>query len=342
MKALVKTERLQGHVELQEVERPNPGKGEVLIQIYAASVCGSDLHAYKYDSSYSFMTIPVILGHELSGIVEAIGEGVSAVKRGDRVIVEANLFCGICKHCVSGDTHICENYKVQGLHLNGGFSEYFCTKETYVHRIPDELNLRNAVLTEPLAVVVHAICDRSNIKPGEYAAVFGPGPIGMLAAQVIRSLGAIPVLYGVQSDEAVRLRTARSLGIRTVNLTAQPAQLVLQELKRDAFDHIVDCSGSTAALETGISVLKKGGQLTLVGLFPSLSSLDLSAIVRREIKMVGSYACRKENYVKAIELLTSKAVHAETLMTPYRLENHESAFEDALSKKVIKPVFILR
>lgn len=340
MKALVKTERLQGRIALQEVERPEQQSGDVLIQIHAASICGSDLHAYQYDPSYSFMTVPVILGHELSGVVEAVGEGVTAVKPGDRVIVEANLSCERCSHCMAGDTHICENYKVMGLHLNGGFAEYFCTKEKYVHRIPDELELQHAALTEPLAVVVHAIYDRSNIKPGEYVAVMGPGPIGLLAAQVIRTVNAIPVLYGVDSDEAVRLPTARSLGIRTVNLTEQPANDVLFEFKREAFDHIVDCSGSTAALETGFSMLKKGGQLTLVGLFPSLSSLDLSTIVRREIKMVGSYSCKKENYERAIELLTLQAVAVETLMTAYRLEQYESAFEDAQSKKVIKPVFI--
>lgn len=342
MKALVKTARARGHVELMEVERPEPRRGEVLVRIHAASVCGSDLHAYQYDASYAFMTVPVILGHELSGVVEAVGEGVAGVKPGDRVIAEANLACGECVYCKAGDSHICENFKVQGLHVNGGFAEFFRTGEHSVHRIPDALDLQLAALTEPLAVVVHAIRDRSHIRPGEYAAVFGPGPIGILAALVIATAGATPILFGIGDDEQVRLPAARSLGIRACNLSVQSAEDVLRELGRNAFDHVVDCSGSAAALETGLGVLKKGGQATLVGLFPGPSTLDLSRVVRREIRIVGSYACKRSNYLQAIELLTNRTIDVEPLMAPYRLEQHEAAFGDALTKRVIKPVFLLQ
>lgn len=257
MRALVKTERLRGHVVLREVELPKPQKDDVLIRIHAASVCGSDLHAYRYDPSYSFMAVPVILGHELSGIVEEVGEGVTDVKPGDRVIVESNVSCGRCAYCLAGDHHICEHYRVRGLHLDGGFAEYICTKVYDVHRIRADLDLLRAVWTEPLVVVVHAIKDRAQIREGDYVAVFGPGPIGILAAQVIRTVGAVPVIIGLGSDEEARLPAARALGIRTVNLSKQAIGKVMGELKCGAFDCIIDCSGSTTAIETGISVLKK-------------------------------------------------------------------------------------
>jgi L-iditol 2-dehydrogenase len=158
---------------------------------------------------------------------------------------------------------------------------------------------------------------------------------------VIRTAGATPVLFGIESDEPVRLSAARGLGIRTVNLSRQSSKEALGEMGLDSFDHIVDCSGSTAALESGLDVLKKGGKLTLVGLFPSVSTLDFSIIVRREIKMVGSYASKKENYTRAIELLAANLIAVDVLVTHYPLDEHDKAFQDALAKKVVKPVFVL-
>lgn len=341
MRALVKTERAAGSVKLMDVNKPEPGPFEVLIRVSAASICGSDLHAYAYDPSYHFISVPVILGHELSGVVESVGGQVDAVKPGDRVIVEANTYCGTCEHCLAGQTNICEHYRVQGLHVNGGFADYFCTHQKHVHRVPDSLDLVTASITEPLSIAVHAIYDRSNIKPGEYAAVFGPGPIGLLAAQVIRTVGAIPVLFGIDSDELSRMPAARELGIRTVNLMKQSLEDTLGDLQIAAFDHVVDCSGSGAALDSGLSVLKKGGRMTLVGLFPGRVDFDFSAVVRREVNVVGSYGCTPANYLQSLELLAEKRIAVESLHARYALEQYEDAFRDAFDKKVIKPLLMI-
>lgn len=342
MRALVKTERAAGSVALMDVQMPEPGPHDVRIRVHAASICGSDLHAYQYDPSYHFISVPVILGHELSGVVESVGVQVKSVKPGDRVIVESNTYCGTCEPCRAGQTNICEHYQVQGLHINGGFADYFCTHEKHVHRIPESLDLATASMTEPLSIAVHAIYDRSIIKTGDYAAVFGPGPIGLLAAQVIRTVGAIPVLFGIDSDEQSRMPVARELGIRTANLTKQPPEETLRDLQIPAFDHVVDCSGSGAAIESGLSVLKKGGQVTLVGLFPGRVDLDFSRVVRREVKLVGSYGCTPANYLQSLELLAEKRVAASPLHTVYELEQYEDAFRDALSKRAIKPLFIIQ
>ncbi|NRF94360.1 alcohol dehydrogenase catalytic domain-containing protein [Paenibacillus frigoriresistens] len=323
---------------MRKVDVPEPNVGEIRIRVQAASVCGSDLHAYNYDSSYSFMRVPVILGHEFAGTIDAVGDGVDTAVLGERVIAEANLFCGICSTCVSGKNHICENFKIHGFHINGGFAEYLCVNQEFIHRIPEEIGIEQASLIEPLSVSVHAVYDRSNIKNGDHVAIFGPGPIGLLTAQVVRCKGGIPVLFGIDSDEQCRLPVARSLGISTVDTSKKSLEQILVNQNFSSFDQVIDCSGSSAAVETGLNGLKKGGQLILVGIFPSLSNMDLSKIVRREVTIGGSHTSTRENYKQSIELLANGQINTDQLVTYYQLEEYERAFQDAVTKKVIKPV----
>lgn len=235
---------------MKKAALPEPKAGEVRIRVQAASVCGSDLHAYHFDPSYSFIRVPVILGHEFAGIIDAVGEGVDTAALGERVIAEANLFCGICSTCASGNHHICENFTIHGFHVNGGFAEYLCVNQEFIHTIPEAIGIVKASLIEPLSVAVHAVYDRANIKNGDYVAVFGPGPIGLLTAQVVRCKGGIPILFGIDSDEQSRLPVARSLGIRTINLSKESLEHILADLNIPSFDQVIDCSGSSSAVET--------------------------------------------------------------------------------------------
>jgi L-iditol 2-dehydrogenase len=338
MKAVVKTARRSGCVELQELPVPQPQTGEVRIRVKAASICGSDIHAYHYDPSYSFISVPVILGHEFSGVVDAVHPSVTEFTPGDRVVVEAIHYCGRCRSCASGDKHICEHFQVIGLHKNGGFAEYVCVPEPFIHKLPEEVEIETASVVEPLSVAVHAVRNQMHTTAGEVIAVFGPGPIGLFAAQVIKSVGATPVLFGIDSDEKARLPLGREWGIATVNLSKVPADRILAELGVDRFDQVIDCSGSPQAVELGLELLKKGGKMTLVGLFKDRSTIDYSKIVRNEIMLIGSYSSTSENYREAIELLMRGTVQTDKMLSHYRLTEHDQAFQDAIAKRIIKPV----
>ncbi|MGG1660681.1 zinc-dependent alcohol dehydrogenase [Brevibacillus sp. NRS-1366] len=340
MKAIVKTARQAGHLELREMELPQPQAGEVRVRVRAASICGSDIHAYHYDPSYWFMTVPVVLGHEFAGVVDAVGEGVDTVKLGERVTVEAIHYCGECRSCRENNRHICERFQVIGLHKNGGFAHYVCVPQQFIHPLPAELKLEQAAVVEPLSIAVHAVYDRLKAERGQTVAVFGPGPIGMFTAQVLKSAGYIPVLFGIDSDEKTRLPAARALGIATVNLS-QGIQEALSGLGIERFDHAVDCSGSSQAVEQGLAVLKKGGSLTLVGLFKDRADIDFSQLVRNEISLVGSYSSTSANYHEAIRLLVDGEVRVDNLLTYYPLEEYEQAFQEAMDKNCIKPVLLM-
>lgn len=341
MKAVVKTARQPGCVELQEVPVPQPQTGEVRIRVEAASVCGSDIHAYHYDPSYSFISVPVILGHEISGVVDAVHPSVTGVKPGDRVVVEAVHYCGTCRSCASGNKHICEHFQVIGLHKNGGFAEFVCVPEQFLHQVPGETASEAAAIVEPLSIAVHAVQNRMNVAAGEVIAVFGPGPIGLFTAQIIKSAGATPILFGIDSDEKARLPLARKLGIATVNLSLIDTDQNLSTIGVDRFDQVVDCSGSSQAVELGLNLLKKGGKFTLVGLFKDRSTIDYSKIVRNEITLLGSYSSTSVNYREAIQLLVCGKVQIDNMLTKYRLTEFDKAFQDAIAKNVIKPVLTI-
>jgi L-iditol 2-dehydrogenase len=337
MKALLKTERLPGHIALADVPTPKPGPGEVLVRVTAASVCGSDLHAFHYDASYHFMAVPVILGHEVTGIVESTGEGAARFRRGDRVVAEAIHYCGTCSCCRLGRFHICEQFQVMGLHKNGGFAEFFIIPEQFVHSVPDELDPTIACLVEPLSIAVHAVKHRTRITPGDRVGIFGPGAIGLFTAQVVRTYGGIPVLFGVKQDETARLPLARQMGIETITLPAQNSEDVPAPFA-GAFETILDCSGSHAAVRTALRYIKKGGHLVLVGLFKQDVSLPLSTVVRHELTIAGSYSSTSADYEKAIQLLIRGDVRTEGMVAAYAFDDFEQAFNDAAAQLVMKPI----
>lgn len=337
MKALCKTERRPGYIALVDVPTPEPGPGEVLIRVTAASICGSDLHAFHYDASYHFMAVPVILGHEVTGIVERTGEGAARFRQRDRVVVEAIHYCGTCSRCQAGRFHICEQFQVMGLHKNGGFAEFFTVPEQFVHRVPDELDPAIACLVEPLSIAVHAVRHRTRITSGERIAIFGPGAIGLFTAQVVRTYGGIPVLFGVEQDETARLPLARQMGIKTVNLSRQTGREDADPFT-GSFETILDCSGSHSAVQTALRYIKKGGHLVLVGLFKEDVSLPLSTIVRHELTMAGSYSSTSADYEEAIRLLIQGDVRTEGMAAAYLFADFKQAFNDAAAQLVMKPV----
>lgn len=309
----------------------------------AASICGSDLGFYDFTPAYEkFAKVPVIMGHEFAGEVSEVGGRVTSFKPGDRVCCESVIYCGTCRNCRSGMTNICQNFKVFGMQVNGGFSEYVTADSRFVHRLPDELGFLEAGIIEPLSVVVNALTDVA--RPGYWrnAAVIGPGPLGLLSGEVLRAMGVIDTFVAGVNIDAVRLEIAKKLGHEVVDSSKSDA---LETSKRftggQGFDIVVVSAGAPMALRTGLSLAAKGGQVIVLGIFPEEVPLPISDAVRRQVSISGSYGSSWMHYERAIRLLKEGKVRAKAIVThQFPLADAKSAFETAKSKTGCKVEFI--
>ncbi|HEV2123732.1 MAG TPA: alcohol dehydrogenase catalytic domain-containing protein, partial [Chloroflexota bacterium] len=197
MKALMKVAHGQD-LELREIAPPEPGPGQVLVKVAATGICGSDLHIQ--DDEYKVVP-PVVIGHETAGTVVRRGPGVEGHPVGERVTAKTTIStCGACALCESGRTNLCPERRWLGGHVDGGFAEYFVVPEANVLPLPESVSLEAAALTEPLACCVHGVLELAKPAPGSLAVVSGPGPIGLLCAQVARAAGAEAIVLGTSAD----------------------------------------------------------------------------------------------------------------------------------------------
>lgn len=265
MKALVKKEAGYGHLEVMDVEEPLMGPDQVKIEVKYAGVCGTDLHTFE--GRYK-VKAPVTLGHEFSGEVVAVGGNVTHVQVGDRVTSETTFYiCGTCEYCKSGHYNLCSTRKGLGTQQNGGFAKYVVARKESVHRLPANVDYLSAALTEPLACAHHAI-SKAAVKRGEVVVVLGPGPIGLLTAQIAKSCGATVVITGLEKDR-IRLDKALELGIdHVVNIQAEDVKATVDSLTEGyGADVVLECTGAVPAVTMGLDILAKRGRYVQVGIF---------------------------------------------------------------------------
>lgn len=336
MKAVVKRSAGPGAIEVQSVDRPKPESDEVLIDVQAASICGSDLHIHNWDPIFhGFMHPPMVLGHEFAGVVAEVGPGVDGLEPGQLVMAESVLWCGTCRTCLQGRRHVCERRQIFGVQRPGGMAEAVVAPARFIHPLPAGMSPSQGAVVEPLTVALHAVLIRPP-KPGEIVLVAGPGPIGLLAGQVTRAMGAKVFVAGAPPDAEVRLRIAESLGLTALD----PSKPVLEQLPRQA-DIAIDASGSEAALRTLIGAVVNGGSITAVGLYGHPIEVDLSAMIRREITLFTSYIGTWDDFDRAIGLLNDGVVSVEPLLARYALDEAVKAFDDALAQRVMKPLLVV-
>ena len=342
MKALVKYDAGPGNMEIRDVPVPIPGPGEVRIKIAEAGICGSDLHIYHSDIAIPIKP-PVVVGHEFSGVVDALGEGVTACKPGDRVVSEtAYSYCGKCELCRSGWYNLCPERRTLGYWYNGVFADYTVVPEGRVHLIPDAVSFASAAMTEPLACVTHAIGDLCRLTPQDVALVTGPGSIGIMAAQTAKAYGAAVVLSGAGADSE-RLSLARSLGIdRTVNIEEEDLGSVLDGLTVGAGpDVVLECSGAPGAINSALRLVKKRGWYVQIGLPGKPVQFDLEAVNYREIRFSGSLGSRRQSWLAALALQKTGKVRLEPLVTHrFPVTQWREAFDVFENKRGCK-VFLL-
>ncbi len=332
MKALFKAAPQPGALEIRELPRPRPAADEVVVDVAGASICGSDLHIALWHPMARWTRPPVIMGHEFAGIVAEVGPAVAGFKRGDAVAVESVIYCGRCPPCRAGNTHVCNERQLFGLHRPGGLAEAVAAPERLLHKVPSGLAVEHAALAEPTTVALHAVLLQPP-RPGDTVLVTGPGPIGLLAGRIARAFGARVLVSGTASDVAVRLPAAAALGLATLD----PA-VPLREALAAPVDLVLESSGSGAAIDDALHVVKHGGGITLIGMPSADVKLDLAQALRAEIALRSSYCGTWHDFERALALLADGTVPASALVTAYALESAIQAFDDAAAQKVLKPL----
>jgi L-iditol 2-dehydrogenase len=338
MKALVKYKDGPGNMELRDIPEPHAGPGKIKIEVMEAGVCGSDLHIY--DSNIAIATKPpVVIGHEFSGIISEIGEGVSGFKPGDRVVAEAVYhYCRECKYCREGFYNLCIQKRSLGYWYNGSFAHFTVVPAQNVHRLPDSIDFLTGSMLEPLACVCHAVYDQCHIEAGNFVLVSGPGAIGLTAAQVAKAEGAQVILTGTDADTE-RFALAKKLGVDyTVDIQKQDLRKFVDDLT-DGYgvDVVLECSGSEAAIRTGLEMIKKRGWYCLIALPGKEVTINIETINYKELHFSGSIASRFVNWEKGIRLVEMGLVKLAPLASHHMpLEDWKKAFEMYRNKEGMK------
>ena len=329
MKGLVKYAHGDGNMEIRDVAEPHPGSNEVRIEVKAAGVCGSDLHIYHDDIAIPLKP-PVVIGHEFSGVITEIGSGVEGWKIGDRVTSEtACEYCGTCHYCRTGFFNLCGERRVLGYWYDGAFAKYTVVPQRSLHALPKGVDFLSGALMEPLACVVHAVLELTSVTTGNVVLVSGPGAIGLATLQVVKSQGAIVVVFGAKSDTH-RLKKARELGAdHAIDTSGQDLQALVTEITNDmGADVVFECSGAPGAVSAGLEAVKKQGHFTQIGLFGKPITLDFERICYKELVVTGSMGSDWPSWKTALQLVARKKIDLSALVShEIPLEEWRRAFE---------------
>jgi L-iditol 2-dehydrogenase len=343
MKALVKTKKGVGNIELKDVSVPSPKSSEVLIKIAACGICGSDIHVMHDTFPY---WPPVILGHEFTGTIVELGRDCKKFKIDDKVVAEPHTkACGHCYLCRTGNIQICTDKRSPGWGIDGGMAEFICYPERLLHGIPDDMTIEQAVMVEPTANIVTDLLERTKVEAGDFVVVQGPGPIGLLAATCARAVGAKDVaIIGTPGDLGLRFKKAKELGfINLINVAEQnPVDVVLEMTNGVGADVVVECSGSPKAIPITADLIRKMGKICVIGLTGRQQvTLDWDKFAFKVASMIFNLSTFYTSWEKTISLINSGLVPAEKLITHKEpLENWEEVFNDIESLKALKGILV--
>ena len=262
-------------IEFLQVETPTPQKGQVLVRIRRIGICGSDIHVYH--GKHPFTRYPITQGHEVSGEIAALGEGVTGLRLGQKVTIEPQVVCGACHPCRHGKYNLCENLKVMGFQTTGTASEYFAVDQQKITPLPDEMSYDQGAMIESLAVAVHAVRRFCDIQ-GQRVAVLGAGPIGNLVAQTAKGMGAHSVM--ITDISQLRLDLAQKCGVDyCVNTKERDfGQALVDCFGPDKADVIYDCAGNDLTMDQAIQNARKGSAIILVAVFAARAHVDLAVL----------------------------------------------------------------
>ena len=289
-------------VEVEPREVPSPGPGELKVRVEASGLCGTDLHIAA--DEYPLARPGVTLGHEFSGTVTEVGPGVEAPAEGDRIVVDPNVPCRVCRYCHDSRPHLCENPQALGVTLNGGLSEFALLPAPQAYRVPEELSSEAAALTEPLACALHAV-DLGGPYLGERALVLGAGPIGILCSMLLVAAGASEVLVSEPNPD--RRERIRRVGAEPVDP---------ESVSESMADRVFECVGRPETMRVAVEAARPGGTVMWVGVAPPDAEVGVKPydVFSRELTIRGSYT---NPYVmdRALALLASGRLCWEAVVT---------------------------
>jgi L-iditol 2-dehydrogenase len=303
-------------LKIEDLPVPACGPRDVLIQVAACGICGSDVHGY--DGSSGRRIPPIVMGHEAAGTVAAVGAEVSAVALGDRVTFDSTVYCARCEFCLRGEVNLCEDRQVVGVSCDeyrraGAFAEYITVPEYIVYKLPRSLSFVDAAMLEAVSISLHAV-KLAHIDGGETALIIGAGMIGLLVLQAACLAGCSRVF--VADVDATRLKMASALGaaetlhVSEADLTREVSRLT----NGRGVDVVFEAVGCNETVATAIDCVRKGGGVTLIGNIASQISVPLQKIVTRQIRLQGSCASAGE-YPEAIELVSSGRIKVAPMIS---------------------------
>lgn len=341
MQALRRVGPHPGEYALEEVPPPRIGPGEVLLEVRACGICGSDLESYQRHLPY-WEKPPSIPGHEFCGVVVGKGPQVEQFQIGDRVACEtAAIVCGRCPLCLQGEYNLCPHRKGFGFGVDGAFTEYVKAPPERLHRLPEKVPFSWGALTEPLCVAYNALINKSEIHPGDTVVVIGCGPVGFLSAQIALSVGAKVILSGTSHDQ-VRLQVARESGVTSAVTENLLGEAVTDLTQGRGADLVVDAvGGNSQTLLQALQIVRPGGQITKIGWFHSPFNFSLDLLVAKAIRLQGSFSHNWWVWESALRLMESGRLRLDPLITHLLpLSRWEEGFRLALERKAGKVILV--
>lgn len=317
-----------------ETEPKQPGSKEVLIRTRACGICGSDIH--MFEGHHPVLKPPLVMGHEFSGTIEAVGTEVTEFSVGDYVLLIPGQGCGECPACLTGYFNRCRHLKVIGGHIPGGFSEFVTVEARQVLKIPESFPPEEAAMVEVTSVAVHSVERFGNVE-GKDVIVYGAGPIGISTLQVLKAFGARTVIV---SDVAKgRLDLAKELGADIVlnPLETDIKKFVLENVNQEGIDGAIDCAGQEATLKSALEVTANGARIILTAIFGTNLTIPILLLQRGERELAGVQMYVRKDFETAAKLIAEGKVNAKALIThKFPLAQIQEAFRTAMDRT--KPV----
>ncbi len=343
MRALVKKGKGVSNLGIEDVGVPKLGDEDVLIKVNAGAICGSDLHI-MHDR---FPTaIPVVIGHEFSGMIEEVGSSVKGWEKGIRVIAEATIeTCGGCFYCRTGNSHVCRDRKYLGVMVDGAFAEYVRIPGRLLHRMPEGMSFEEAALAEPASIAIHALIEDNNVEIGDFVVVLGSGSIGLLGAQVAKAVGAEKVMItGIEPDVPVRLKAAEELGVCDYIVNAEkedPVKVVREATGGEGADIVLDTTGSSRALEQGFEMVRRKGVIAALGYGEDRIEIPWNKMIREAIRIQSCLSSTSTSFEKFCALVSQGRLKLKPLITEqYPLREWEKAFRSMERRDSVKALLI--
>ena len=315
-------------ITVDSVPVPEAEGSQVLIKTKAVGICGTDVHSYMGESIFGRL-FPFHIGHEVAGIVEAVGPNCARIQPGDHVVIDPLIACGVCDSCRQGKSNYCTNSTTIGRTGPGGFSDYILMPESSVYTFSPELDYVTACLAEPLACVIHGI-ERARVGLGQTVLIKGAGSIGQMHMLVAKLAGASVVV--VTDFNQKKLEQAKTLGADYVfNVSADDFDVQIHNVAPNGFDVVIDSTGAPSSVQSAIPYVKNAGTLLIFGVCPRAARVEFSPyeVYFREISSVGSFAFPKDTLIKSLSFLTEKRITREQIVAAVLPRNQLSqAIED--------------